>query len=323
MNTKLNNARAAKADEFYTQYEDIDKEVSHYPNAFRNKVVYCNCDNPYESNFFNYFVINFKSLGLKKLICTCYDNTSSSNTGMLWDTPKMYDKAYKVEITDALNIDVSSIEEVKALLSKDNVAKHLKGNGDFRSEECIELLDQCDIVATNPPFSLFKEFIALVARHKKQFLVLGNQNAITTKDVIPLICSNNLWFGYSIHSGDRLFRVPDTYPLEANTCKQDELGIKYIAVTGVRWFTNLDYAERHIPLELSCTYDYNKYLNCENCEAINIDKTKDIPNDYYDTMAVPITFLDKWCPEQFDIFGFVTPIINGKAIYKRLLIKRK
>lgn len=329
-NTKLNVAKVAKADEFYTQYEDIEKEVSHYTEYFKEKVVFCNCDNPYWSNFFSYFVINFRILGLKKLICTCYDNSEeleNSNTLMMWNTTKKSNSAYKVEITldilESLDKNIVSLEDVHKLLNVSGVVTKLKGDGDFRSAECIELLKESDIVVTNPPFSLFREFISLITSYNKKFLVLGNQNAITSKNIIPLICENELWFGYSIHSGDRWFRVPDTYTLDANSCKQTEQGDKYIAVTGVRWFTNLDYAERHIPLELSCTYDKIVYLECENCEAINVDKTADIPMDYEGVMAVPITFFDKWCPEQFDVLGFITPIINGKAKYKRLLIKRK
>ena len=302
-NTKLNAAKVAKADEFYTLYEDIEKEVLHHSKSFRNKVIYCNCDNPYESNFFNYFVLNFNTLGIKKLICTCYDNTEkieNFNNIMMWSTVNEKSKAYKVEVTsellDSLDESISSIEDIHWLLDKPGVVVKLKDNGDFRSAECIGLLKECDIIVTNPPFSLFRDFLQLIMNYNKEFLVLGNQNAITSKNIMPLICENKLWFGYSIHSGDRWFRVPDTYTLDANRCKQDENGTKFIAVTGVRWYTNLDFAERHIPLKLIKMYNKDSYLLCENCDVINVDTTKDTPMDYKEAMAVPITFLDKWVP---------------------------
>lgn len=292
-NKNLHKANKAKKDEFYTQLSDIEKELGHYKEHFKGKTVFCNCDDPRVSNFFHYFSYNFESLGLKKLITTCYKNQQpdlfSQNDS---------EKAIYLEYTGDKNGDkIPNLEEIGI--------KHLKGDGDFRSPECIELLKQADIVVTNPPFSLFREYVAQLVEYDKKFIIIGNLNAITYKDIFKLIKEDKLWLGCSIHSGDREFGVPDDYPLNAAGSRIDENGKKFIRVKGVRWYTNLDYEERHEDLVLYKTYKDNeeKYPKYDNYDAINVDVTKDIPVDYDGMMGVPITFLDKYNPEQFEIIG--------------------
>lgn len=346
--TDLLVAQRQKKDEFYTQLEDIEKELRNHKEQLKGKVIFCNCDDPYESNFFKYFANNFNYLGLKKLIATSY--TKSPIAGMqlpLFEIEGLKPdgkQPFKVEINEVLDSDGSGsidLSDVQYLLRHDkNSATPLKGNGDFRSEECIELLKQADIVVTNPPFSLFREYIAQLVEHKKKFLILGNINVITYKECFKLIKDGEMWLGASIHSGDREFRVPDDYPLRAAGYRIDSEGNKYIRVKGVRWFTNMDYDERHSNLVLYKRYTPEHYPKYDNYAAINIDKTVDIPVDYYDVMGVPITFLDKYNPEQFDILGIMNsgeenkgirnpgtkhgrPLVNGKELYLRVLIKSK
>lgn len=312
---ELRTAKKNKQDEFYTTMEDIEKEMFYYRDQFRGKTILCNCDDPYESNFFKYFAINFNFLGLKKLIATCYDGSPFAYTQMsLFDDPdevKREDrKAYKIEITDVPDsngdgaVDLSDVTYL--LKNSHNVLSTLKGNGDFRSPECIEFLKEADIVVTNPPFSLFREYVSQLMEYSKKFLIIGNVNAITYKEIFPLIKDNKLWLGASIHSGDRKFYVPDDYPMNAANCGIDEQGRRYIRVKGVRWFTNLDYKQRHEELTLYKNYyghedEYPKY---DNYDAINVDVTSDIPCDYFEEMGVPITYLDKHNPEQFEITRF-------------------
>jgi len=290
-NSSLAKARDAKQDEFYTQLSDIEKELKHYKKHFKGKVVYCNCDDPRVSGFFHYFSYNFEKLGLKKLITTCYksgerDLFSTNDAEAAIMLEYMGDK-------DKNNVpDPSEIGIVK-----------LKGDGDFRSEESIELLEQADIVVTNPPFSLFRDFVNQLMNYKKQFLIVGNQNAITYKDIFPYIMNNQIWFGPSIKSGDREFGVPDSYPLNAAGTRVDENGKKFIRVKGVRWFTNLDFSERHEEMVLYKAYNAEEYPRYVNYDAIEVGTTKEIPCDYFGEMGVPITFLDKYNPEQFEIVG--------------------
>ena len=306
----MDNAKRNKADEFYTQLNDIELELKHYKEQFKDKVVFCNCDDPYESNFFKYFAINFNHLGLKKLIATCYDSSPVAYTQMnFFGENKLIAnknrKAYKIVITEVLDynndgaIDLSDVDYL--LKNKNNSMSLLKENGDFRSKECIELLKQSDIVVTNPPFSLFREFVEQLMTYDKKFIIIGNVNAISYKETFKLIKENKLWLGQSIHSGDREFRVPDTYPLKAAGFRVDENGIKYIRVKGVRWFTNLDYKERHEDLILYKNYNEIEYPHYCNYNAINVDKTTEIPYDYDGDIGVPITFLDKYNPDQFQI----------------------
>ena len=308
-NENLKQANQAKKDEFYTQLPDKEKELRHYTEHFRDKTVFCNCDDPYESNFFKYFALNFNRLGLKRLIATCYDGSPVLGNELLLDFGETTDSpkkiAYKVDITEVTDVNCDgaiNLADIQYLMQNDkNVISILKGNGDFRSEECIELLKQADIVVTNPPFSLFREYIAQLDEYKKKFLIIGNVNAISYKESFRLIKDGKMWLGASIHSGDREFQVPDSYPLNAAGCRVDEQGRKFIRVKGVRWFTNLDYKERHEDLILYKQYTSEEYPYYENYNAINVDKTSDIPCDYDGAMGVPITFLDKYNPDQFEI----------------------
>lgn len=304
----LEEARRAKKDEFYTQLSDIERELQHYRRHFQGKVVLCNCDDPYESNFFKYFALNFNRLGLKKLLCTCYNGSCVAGNELLlpgFETePKK--KAFKVEISEVRDLNgdgAVDLSDVRILLQNDrNTISELK-TGDFRSDECIELLKQADIVCTNPPFSLFREYIGQLMEYGKKFLIIGNINCITYKEVFPLIQQNKVWLGPSIVSGDRKFFVPDDYPLNASGCGIDENGRKFIRVKGVRWFTNLDHNKRHEPLDPVCRYSPEEYPKYDNYDAIEVSKTADIPCDYAGVMGVPITFLDKYNPEEFEILG--------------------
>ena len=333
----LAQAKDAKKDEFYTQLTDIEKELRHYTEYFRDKVVFCNCDDPYESNFFKYFALNFNRLGLKRLIATCYNGSPVSGNELLLDFGDTVDDpkkvAYKVEITEVNDENgdgAINLADIQYLMQNDkNVISILKGNGDFRSEECIELLKQADIVVTNPPFSLFREYIAQLVEYDKKFIILGNMNAITYKEVFPLIKENRIWFGASIHSGDREFQVPESYPLNAAGSRIDENGNKFIRVKGVRWFTNIDYPQRHEDIMLYKHYTLEEYPHYDNYDAINVNATNDIPCDYDGAIGVPITFLDKYNPEQFEIIKFRKGdddkdlSINGKCPYFRILIRKK
>ena len=321
---ELREAKKNKADEFYTALADIEAELRYYKKEFENKVVFCNCDDPFESNFFKYFALNFNSLKLKKLICTCYDDSP-----IVGEQLSLFDLEYKVpiykegkhaykivinEVPDINNDGAIDLTDVETLVKcKENTLSVLKEDGDFRSKECIKLLKQADIVVTNPPFSLFREYVAQLYEYKKKFLIIGNVNAINNKDIFPLVMNNEIWMGISIHSGDREFRVPDYYPLNASGVRVDENGKKYIRVKGVRWFTNLDYKERHERMILYKKYNPEEYPKYFNYDAIDVSKTTDIPCDYKGEMGVPITFLDKYNPEQFKILG------NGTTIEKKYI----
>jgi hypothetical protein len=290
-NSGLNNARDAKQDEFYTQLSDIEKELKNYKKHFKDKVVYCNCDDPRVSNFFHYFSYNFERLGLKKLITTCYKSQEVD----LFSQGKSEDAIYLEYEGDKNGNRIPDLEEIGV--------KKLKGDGDFRSQESIELLKQADIIVTNPPFSLFREYLKQLVEFDKKFLIIGNLNAVTYREVFELIKSDKLWFGKSIRSGDREFGVPSSYPLNAASSRTDENGNKFIRVKGVRWFTNLDFRERHEDLILFKHYNPTEYPNYVNFDAIEVGKTKEIPFDYDGLMGVPITFLDKYNPDQFEIVG--------------------
>lgn len=326
---KLHAAKKNKNDEFYTQRSDIEKELNNYNhlskhNHFKDKVVFCNCDDPTESNFFKYFADNFSALGLKKLICTHYE-------------PDENKKSYVLTITRGRDINNDGktnrhdVEKTEMLFS----------NGDFRSPECIELLKQSDIVCTNPPFSLFREYVAQLMKYNKNFLIIGHINAITYKEIFPLIKENKIWLGESIHSGDREFIVPDSVFTAIGNYRIDAAGVKYARVMGVRWYTNLDYTKRHeefIPRNYK-RFNESEYQKYDNYDAINIDNVNDIPVDYYGLLGVPISFMDKYNPKQFEILGcsysYGEPVgfhkvgtgfgvsVNGKDVYKRLFIRRK
>lgn len=335
-NNSLNAAIKAKQDEFYTQLIDVEKELKYYKQHFQGKVVLCNCDDPYESNFFKYFALNFNALGLKKLIATCYNGSPivGDELPLLFEIEETEPKkiAYKVEITevqDYNNDGAVNLADVQYLIQNDkNVLSLLKGNGDFRSRECIELLKEADIVVTNPPFSLFREFIALLMEYGKKFLVIGNQNAIHYKDIFTLIKENKIWLGYKF--GDMSFQVPSYFEPRATRYWVDETGQKWRSLGNVCWFTNLDIQKRKEEMVLFKIYNPDEYPKYDNYDAINVDKTSDIPSDYFEEMGVPVTFIDKYNPEQFEIIGTSTismskgaPYINGKRIYERILIRRK
>lgn len=300
-NAQLQKANSSKKDEFYTQLSDIEKEIRHCREHFKGKVVFCNCDDPRVSNFFHFFSYNFEKLGLKKLITTCYKNQNSDLF-----SHNDSEKAIYLEYTgDKNGNNIPDAEEIGI--------KHLKGDGDFRSKECIELLKQADIVVTNPPFSLFREYVAQLVEYDKKFLIIGNVNALTYRDIFNFVKDNKLWLGASIHSGDREFGVPEDYPLNASGYRVDENGNKFLRVKGVRWYTNLDYPERHDDLILYKKYSPEEYPTYDNYNAINVDITKDIPCDYYGDMGVPITFLDKYNPDQFEILGITKTWFGGAS----------
>ena len=314
-NNNLHTAKATKNDEFYTQLEDIENELKYYKDYFKGKVVYCNCDgflNKEKSNFFMYFSLNYEFLGLKGLICTKYNPNG---------------KGKKYEYYGDLNGNNYPDEE--EIFTSD-----LEGDGDFRSEECIEILKKCDIVCTNPPFSLFRQYVAQLFEYNKDFLIIGNVNAISYKEVFPLIKENKMWLGVSSFNKGMYFGVPDDYTY-ADTYKFDRErnGKKVMRVSSICWFTNLDHKKRHEELVLYKKYNEEEYPKYDNYDAIEVSKVTDIPMDYEGIMGVPITFLDKYCPEQFEIvgqmmttkvpeFNFGYPYIDGKKKFARLLIKR-
>lgn len=343
-NKNLHAANKAKKDEFYTQLSDIANELKHYKQHFAGKTVFCNCDDPYESNFFKYFALNFNVLGLKKLIATCYDGSPVAATQMLLFEPEApYGKQektrmpHKIVITEVRDVNgdgATDLADVEWLIKNDkNVLTTLQGNGDFRSKECIELLKEADIVVTNPPFSLFREYVAQLIEYEKQFLIIGNSNAITYKECFRLIKENKMWLGVSRSgTGSMWFRIADDFP--EKTGQKIENGIRYQTVGSTAWFTNLDHNKRHEFLDLYKQYSADEYPTYDNYDAINVDKVDDIPIDYHGIMGVPITFLGKYNPEQFEITGAMTttkvegynygyPYVNGKKIYARVLIRKK
>lgn len=300
-NSSLRNARVAKNDEFYTQLSTIENEVMHYRKHFKGKTVYLNCDDPRESNFFHYFSYNFERLGLKKLISSCYKNQNFN----LFSMHDKHEKAVWLEYTGEK--DGGRVPTAEAI-----GVNHFKGDGDFRSEESIELLKEADIVVTNPPFSLFREYIAQLMKYDKKFLVLGNMNAITYKEIFPLIKENKMWPGVTFNKTVE-FEVPDYY----DTSKAiEEDGKKLIKVPAISWWTNLDYPRRYQDIILFREYKGNedKYPKYDNYDAINVDKVADIPKDYKGVMGVPITFIGQWNPEQFEVLGLAkTPICEDNS----------
>ncbi len=354
-NSTLTNARAAKQDEFYTQYYDIEREVEAYldynPNVFRDKTVLLPCDDPERSNFTKYFAHNFERFGLKKLISTSYAakinqelcgvQLSLFDTEFATKSPQYDKKSHsygKIAILDRnrnRHIDINDLQW-----------QYLKDDGDFRSPEVTKHRDKSDIIVTNPPFSLFREFLAWIFSAQKEFLIIGNMNAITFKEVFPLIKANKLWLGESIHSGDREFGIPDNYPITATGWRIDEKGRRFVRVKGVRWFTNIDHGRRHKPLELMTMADNlrhskhkdlkekHAYEQYDEYHAIEVPYSDAIPSDYMDVMGVPISFLDKHCVEQYEIIGLDRYVddnphygrrfhLNHKETYARILIRKK
>lgn len=324
-NKNLHKAKKAKADEFYTQLSDIENECKHYKEHFKGKTILCNCDDPRVSNFFFYFSQNFEYLGLKKLIATCYKSRDIN----LFSEGKAEKAVYIV-----YEGDKNGNHEVE---DSELDIKELQYDGDFRSDECKELLKQADIVVTNPPFSLFREYVAQLIEYDKKFLIIGHQNAITYKEIFPLLKENKIWLGYGFKGGAGHFI--SKYQ-DIATAGDHREGM--IRVSGVTWFTNLEHDKRHEELVLYKTYSPEQYPKYENYNAIEVSKTKDIPMDYDGVMGVPVTFMDKFNPEQFEIIGMAEDngkglsgaeaewdglnphaIINGKAMYKRIFIRKK
>lgn len=316
-NSNLHSAKRAKNDEFYTQLSDIEKEMKHYKDFFKGKVVYCNCDDARESNFFKYFSLNFEFLGLKKLITTGYKE-NGKGVVLIYEGDKNGNRI----------VEDSEI-----------IVRELEGNGDFRSEECIEFLKECDVVVTNPPFSLFREYVAQLMEYEKKFLIIGNTNGITYKEIFPFIKANQLWLGCSSFNSGMYFKVPNDYEY-ADTYKFDRErdGNKVMRVSSICWYTNIEHNRRNTELDLFKKYNENDYPKYDNYDAIEVSRVENIPMDYNGVMGVPITFLDKYCPTQFEIVGLMSGAkgenltngtdgrakfyVNGKGVYARILIKK-
>jgi hypothetical protein len=325
-NKSLRKAKNTKEDEFYTQLSDIEKELKHYKNHFRDKFVYCNCDDPRVSNFFHFFSYNFEKLGLKKLIATCYKNKNFDLFSQNDSNESIY-LEYNGDKNENFKPDAEEIGKIK-----------LKGDGDFRSKESIELLKQADIVVTNPPFSLFREYVSQLIEYNKQFLIIGGQNALTYKEIFTLMKENKMWLGYNF--GDMAFKVPEYYEPRKTRFWIDEQGQKWRSLGNICWFTNLDHSKRHEDIILYKNFTEEEYPKYDYYNAVNVNKVAEIPIDYKGIMGVPITFMDKYNPNQFEILGFMNtgeenkgiryentphgrPTINGKEIYFRILIKHK
>lgn len=341
-NKGLRNADGAKKDEFYTQLSDIEKEMRYYKNAFKDKTVLCNCDDPFESNFFRYFVLNFNRLRLKRLICTCYTGSPIANTQLsLFDIVETAEenKPYKAIVTTVYDktgdggVDMFDIAEL--FKSGENELTELQGDGDFRSDECIELLKESDIVVTNPPFSLFREYVAQLIEYEKEFIIIGNQNALTYKEIFPLLKDNKIWLGNGFSGNVGFFQSPYD---DIAVSSQHKEGL--IRISGVMWFTNIDIKKRHEEMILVKRYNPKDYPKYDNYDAINVDKTVDIPCDYAGLMGVPITFMDKYNPDQFEIIDGIgrysilnnektkaekkyLSMIDGKAKYFRYIVRNK
>ena len=342
----LAQAKDAKKDEFYTQLVDIEKELRNYKPYFKDKVVFCNCDDPYESNFFKYFALNFNQLGLRKLIATCYNGSPVSGNELLLDFGTTVDDpkkvAYKVEITevtDANGDGAINLADIQYLMQNNkNVISILKGNGDFRSPECVELLKEADIVVTNPPFSLFREYVAQLVEYDKKFLIIGNTNALTYKITFTMFQADKIRTGYTNFNVGMFFEIPDSYEKYHHI----DQGKKIARVSTSCWFTNLPVTKHKEDIILYKHYTPEEYPNYDNYNAINIKTYTDIPCDYEGVMGVPITFLDKYNPEQFEILGatesegkgfsnglwiessgVAQALVHGERVYKRIFIRRK
>lgn len=348
----MSDAKKAKKDEFYTQLTDIERELQHYWAHFRGKIVLCNCDDPYESNFFKYFALRFNQLGLRKLICTCYNGSPVQGNELLLHFEGFDEEptkiAYKVEITEVKDENgdgAVDLADVRCLLQNDKNVMSILQTGDFRSKECIELLKEADIVVTNPPFSLFREYIGQLMQYGKKFLIVGPQNAITYKEVFPLIKDVKVWWGYGFKGAAAHFYSPYEDIATAGDHRD-----KMIRVSGVTWYTNLEIPKRNEDLDLVCHYSEEEYPKYDNYNAINVNRTQDIPCDYSGIMGVPLTFLDKYNPKQFEIVWQASGntrasapieilkeldysihpedrggcgVVNGKRQYTRIFIRNK
>ena len=366
-NASLNAANKAKNDEFYTLLTDIEKEMRYYRKHFKGKTVLCNCDDPFESNFFKYFVLNFNRLGLKKLIATCYATSPIAGQQLsLFDVVGGDEdkkcKPYKAVVTKVYDVTgdggVDMFDVAELFKNHENELSELEGDGDFRSEECLALLDEADIVVTNPPFSLFREYVATLMEHEKKFIIIGNSNAITYKEVFPLIMQDRLWLGVTRSgTGSMWFRITDDFPVKSG--QKVENGVRYQTIGNSAWFTNLDVKKRHEEIILVKRYSPEEYPHYDNYDAVEVSKVVNIPCDYAGIMGVPITFLGKYNPDQFEIVGmcenldlyslktrvytseechqryfelFGKPgtydlnaagVVNGKKVYQRILIRNR
>lgn len=323
-NANLHKANKQKNDEFYTRLEDIEMELKHYKNYFKNKVIFCNCDDPFESNFFKYFAMNFNNFGIKKLIATCYSGSPVSGMQLSFFKNNInLKKAYKIEITEVKDvnhdgaIDLSDVEFL--IKNNKNILSQLSGNGDFRSFECIELLKESDLVITNPPFSLFREYVAQLHEYNKKFIILSNLNAIGYKEIFPLLQKNKMWIGYGFNMS-MIYKTPYPNLLESNRKYVKSKGLNpddgYLKVPAICWFTNLDISKRHEDIPLYKSYTPEEYPMYDNYRAINVNKVAEIPCDYYGVMGVPITFLDKFNPDKFEILGLSQKVGFGLKSFK-------
>lgn len=343
----LHKARDSKKDEFYTQLSDIEKELRHYKQYFEGKTIFCNCDDPYESNFFKYFALNFNALKLKKLLATCYNGSPVSGNELFLDFGDEIvsnKTAYKIEITevkDENNDGSIDLTDVQCLIQNNkNVLSILKENGDFSSKECKQLLEEADIVVTNPPFSLFREYLSLLVKYNKLFLIIGNTNALKYKECFQLFMDNKIRTGYTNFNTGMFFVVPDSFEKYHHI----ENGKKIARVSTSCWYTNLPVSKHNEELVMYKKYTSEEYPKFDNYDAINVNTYTDIPGDYYGVMGVPITFLDKYNPDQFEIIGCSdrggdnrpminairlspkpedSPKINGKKLYTRIFIRRR
>jgi hypothetical protein len=340
-NSNLHSSRADKADEFYTQLSLIESELKHYKAFFQGKTVLCNCDDPFESNFFKYFAMKFNSLGLKRLIATSYATSPIVYTELNLFGDEIIirkkvrtKKPYKIEITEVTDenadgrVDLADVEYL--LRNRKNALTLFEGDGDFRSAECVELLKQADVVVTNPPFSLFREYLAQLMEYEKDFVIIGNQNAITYREIFPLVRDNKIWLGYN--NGHFWFKVPETYEVKDTDFKIDEKGQKWRRMGNICWFTNLDIEKRHEDMTLFRTYSPDVYPKYDDYDAIEVSRTADIPCDYFGFIGVPITFMQYYNSNQFTIIGLDDhrvewvghgPDLNGKTLYRRVIIQRK
>lgn len=336
-NSTLQQAKEARKDEFYTQLPDIENEMRHYRTHFKGKTILCNCDDPFESNFFKFFVLNFNRLGLKKLIATCY-----AGSPIAWKQLSLFDvngdehkrsTPYKAIVTSVYDITgdggINMLDIAELFKQGENSLEELKGDGDFRSAECLELMDEADIVVTNPPFSKFKEFVLTLIDHQKKFIIIGNQNALKYKELFPLFVNNQVWLGYGFKRNCAHFVSPYT---DTATDLDHREGM--IRVSGVMWFTNLDIKKRHEEVILVSRYSPENYPKYDTYDAIEVSRAVDIPCDYAGVMGVPITFMTKFSPDQFEIVGelnhgcdneydFAKPIVNGVEKYPRILIRNR
>ena len=345
----LDRAKEQKNDEFYTQLSDIEKEMRHYKEHFRGRVVFCNCDDPYESNFFKYFCLGFNFLGLKRLIATCYKGSAVSNRQLsLFDDESEDDKttrvAHKIIINEGIDENGDGAYDLQDIVlslakNKNNTLTKLEGDGDFRSDECIELLKESDIVVTNPPFSLFREYVDQLIKYNKDFIIIGNTNALTYKETFKLIKENKIRTGYTNFNVGMYFYVPDS----SSQFHREDNGKKMVRVSTSCWFTTLPVKKHQEELTLYKAYSPKDYPKYDNYDAINVDKYLDIPGDYDGIMGVPVTFLDKYNPDQFELIGLCAgakeldivglerneaikdarALINGKNTYARIFIRKR